>query len=165
VARRLSRHDVRALVRAALNRHGAQSGEGFERLISSHVLAFDRVRQLMEITSIVFTEKAGDDRDRLRDLYARAVLETKRLRNPERRRAAGACCERRSRDATVHFQSMAAQGFRARSAQSRNASRRVIAIKWSSAQHHKANNSADAGHLSRAARYESFALHVLSAFG
>ena len=40
------------------------------------IVAFDRVRQLMEITSVVFTDEAEGDRDRLRELYQRAVAET-----------------------------------------------------------------------------------------
>jgi anthranilate synthase component 1 len=45
------------------------------------IVAFDRVRQQMEITSVVSTDDAGGDRDRLRDLYDRAVAETKDIEN------------------------------------------------------------------------------------
>src|SRR5258708_25217919 len=70
------------------------------------VLAFDRVRQLMEITSIVFTDEARGDRDRLRDLYARAVLETKQIEKSLSEGAPAApAAKERSGDATVHFQS------------------------------------------------------------
>src|SRR5256886_6427516 len=92
----------------ALNSNSAQSGEGFDAvwMFFRTVLAFDRVRQLMEITSIVFTDEAGRDRDRLRDLYARAVLETKQI---EKSLSEGAplapSAKERSGDATVHFQS------------------------------------------------------------
>ena len=41
------------------------------------IVAFDRVRQQMEITSVVFTDEADGNRSRLRDLYERAVAETK----------------------------------------------------------------------------------------
>lgn len=44
-----------------------------------NVLAFDRVRQRMEITSIVLTEEAEGSHDRLRELYDRAIEETARL--------------------------------------------------------------------------------------
>src|SRR3990172_2106107 len=37
------------------------------------VIAFDRVRQRMEIVSVVLTEEAGGSRRRLRELYAQAV--------------------------------------------------------------------------------------------
>ena len=40
------------------------------------VLAFDRVRQQIDITSVVFTEEAGGNRTELRELYERAVGET-----------------------------------------------------------------------------------------
>jgi anthranilate synthase component 1 len=43
------------------------------------VLAFDRVRQQIEITSVVMTEEAGGSRERLRGLYDDAVAETERV--------------------------------------------------------------------------------------
>jgi anthranilate synthase component I len=43
------------------------------------VLAFDRVRQRVEITSIVLTEEAEGSHARLKELYERAVEETARL--------------------------------------------------------------------------------------
>ncbi|MBA3439979.1 MAG: anthranilate synthase component I family protein [Pyrinomonadaceae bacterium] len=43
------------------------------------VLAFDRVRQQMEIASVIFTDEAGGDRTRLRRLYEEAVEETARI--------------------------------------------------------------------------------------
>jgi anthranilate synthase component 1 len=43
------------------------------------VLAFDRVRQQIEISSIVTTDEAGGDRARLRALYDEAVGETERI--------------------------------------------------------------------------------------
>ncbi len=45
------------------------------------LLAFDRVRQQMEITSIVLTEEAAGSRTRLRELYDEAVEETARIEN------------------------------------------------------------------------------------
>src|SRR5437016_205110 len=39
------------------------------------VLAFDRVQQRIEITSLVFVDDAGNDRSRLRELYESAVTE------------------------------------------------------------------------------------------
>src|SRR5260370_41504099 len=41
------------------------------------IVAFDRVRQQMEITSVVSTDDAGGDRDRLRALDQRARIGTK----------------------------------------------------------------------------------------
>jgi anthranilate synthase component I len=59
------------------------------------VLAFDRVRQQIEISSVVFTEEAGESRVRLRQLYEEAVRRTESIerellgsapaREPERR--------------------------------------------------------------------------------
>lgn len=43
------------------------------------VLAFDRVQQRMEITSVVLTEEAEGSHTRLKELYERAVRETARL--------------------------------------------------------------------------------------
>jgi anthranilate synthase component 1 len=40
------------------------------------IVAFDRVRQQMEITSVVFTDEALGDREKLRRLYDQAVAET-----------------------------------------------------------------------------------------
>jgi len=43
------------------------------------ILAFDRVRQQIEITSVILTEEAGGSIDRLRELYDGAVTETAEL--------------------------------------------------------------------------------------
>jgi anthranilate synthase component 1 len=43
------------------------------------VLAFDRVRQQIEITSVVLTEEAGGSSARLKELYEEAVAETARV--------------------------------------------------------------------------------------
>lgn len=43
------------------------------------VLAFDRVRQRIEITSIVLTEEAEGSHERLRELYDQAIEETARI--------------------------------------------------------------------------------------
>ena len=45
------------------------------------VLAFDRVRQQIEISSIVFTEEANDSREGLKKLYAQAVRRTEIIEN------------------------------------------------------------------------------------
>jgi anthranilate synthase component 1 len=42
-----------------------------------NVIAFDRVKQRLEIVSIVFTEEAGGSHERLRELYDQAVERTK----------------------------------------------------------------------------------------
>jgi anthranilate synthase component 1 len=43
------------------------------------VIAFDRVKQRLEIVSIVFTEDAGGSRERLRELYDAAVARTREI--------------------------------------------------------------------------------------
>src|SRR5918912_2330171 len=43
------------------------------------VLAFDRVRQRLEITAIVLTEEAEGSHERLRELYEQAIKETERV--------------------------------------------------------------------------------------
>ncbi len=44
-----------------------------------NILAFDRVRQTIEITSVVLTEEAEGVTDRLRELYEKAIEETARI--------------------------------------------------------------------------------------
>jgi len=44
-----------------------------------NVIAFDRVKQRLEIVSIVFTEEAGGSHERLRELYDQAVAHTKEI--------------------------------------------------------------------------------------
>src|SRR5256886_15469297 len=44
-----------------------------------NIVAFDRVRLQMEITSIVFTDEADGDRDQLRKLYDDALAETEKI--------------------------------------------------------------------------------------
>jgi anthranilate synthase component 1 len=56
--------------------------EGFDDsvfMLFRTVLAFDRVRQQIEITSVVMTEEAADSHERLRELYDAAVAETERI--------------------------------------------------------------------------------------
>lgn len=44
-----------------------------------NVIAFDRVKQRLEIVSIVFTEEAGGSHERLRELYDQAVARTEEV--------------------------------------------------------------------------------------
>ena len=50
-------------------------------MVYRNVIAFDRVKQRLEIVSIVFTEEAGGSHERLRELYDRAVARTKGVEN------------------------------------------------------------------------------------
>jgi anthranilate synthase component 1 len=70
------------------------------------ILAFDRVQQQMEITSVVFTDGAGGDQSHLRELYKRAVAETESIENSLSRELPPLLSSRpRTGDTTVHFQS------------------------------------------------------------
>ena len=70
------------------------------------IVAFDRVRQQMEITSVVFTGEADGNRTRLKELYENAVAETARLENDLSKDSAPMASGRqRTGDTTVHFQS------------------------------------------------------------
>jgi len=65
---------------------GGDSGKAIETddavwMFYRTLLAFDRVRQQMEITSVVLTEEAAGSRTRLRELYEAAVEETARIEN------------------------------------------------------------------------------------
>ena len=70
------------------------------------IVAFDRVRQQMEITSVVFTDEANGDRATLRELYERAVVETESIENTLIRDATPAPSTRqRARHLQVEVQS------------------------------------------------------------
>lgn len=71
------------------------------------IVAFDRVRQQMEITSVVFTDEAEGDRDRLRELYERAVAETEELEENLNTESPPSASSTRpqGRDTAVDFQS------------------------------------------------------------
>ncbi len=71
-----------------------------------NIVAFDRVRLQMEITSIVFTDEAEGDRARLRELYGGAVAETEKIEKKlYEEMTVASDARRRSGDTTVHFQS------------------------------------------------------------
>ena len=72
------------------------------------IVAFDRVRQQMEITAIVFTDEAAGDREKLRKLYEAAVAETEVIEqrlNDELTSSRVKELAAASGKATVHFQS------------------------------------------------------------
>ena len=70
------------------------------------IIAFDRVRQQMEITSVVFTNEAEGDRARLRELYEHAVTETESIEEKLKQDSASILSSRPpTGDTTVHFQS------------------------------------------------------------
>lgn len=69
------------------------------------VLAFDRVQQQIEITSVVLVDKAGGDRERLRGLYENAVSETEAIEKSLARLSEAPPTKRTLGATTVHFQS------------------------------------------------------------
>jgi anthranilate synthase component I len=69
------------------------------------VLAFDRVQQQIEITSIVFVDEAGGDRERLRQLYDDAVRETEIIEANLAELAQTPASRKSFGETTVHFQS------------------------------------------------------------
>ena len=70
------------------------------------IVALDRVRQQMEITSVVFTDEAGGNRKRLKELYERAIAETKVIEDRLNSAPVQASATTpQTVDATIHFQS------------------------------------------------------------
>src|SRR5437764_2762077 len=59
----------------AANSHESSVNEAVW-MFFKNIIAFDRVRLQMEITSIVFIDEAGGDKQRLRELYEHAIAET-----------------------------------------------------------------------------------------
>jgi len=70
-----------------------------------NVLAFDRVQQQIEITSVVFVDEASGDRQRLRELYDHAVQETDSIATRLSELAQAPASPPTLGQTTVHFQS------------------------------------------------------------
>src|SRR3989440_1350166 len=62
----------------SINSHESSVDEAIW-MFFKNIVAFDRVRQQMEITSVVFVDEAAGDEQRLLELYQRAVDETAEL--------------------------------------------------------------------------------------
>ena len=69
------------------------------------VLAFDRVQQQIEISSVVFIDEAGGDRERLRQLYDEAVAATASIEIALSQLAEVPVTQPTLGQTTVHFQS------------------------------------------------------------
>jgi anthranilate synthase component I len=69
------------------------------------IVAFDRVRQQMAITSLAFTDEAAGDVERLRQLYEQAVSETQEIEQLLNKDATAVASPQKQGDMTVHFQS------------------------------------------------------------
>lgn len=73
-------YDAARWFEPVLNRNGAEpQHEQAVWMFYRTLLAFDRVRQQIEITSVVLTEEAEGSITRLRELYQQAVAETERI--------------------------------------------------------------------------------------
>lgn len=71
-----------------------------------NLIAFDRVRQQMDIMSVVFIDEAAGDREKLRELYEQAVADTARIEEQLNHQPANIpASSQQKRDSTVHFQS------------------------------------------------------------
>lgn len=73
-------YDAARWFEPVLNKNGAEAHtDEAVWMFYRTLLAFDRVRQQVEITSVVLTEEAGGSIERLRELYETAVAETERI--------------------------------------------------------------------------------------
>ena len=101
-------YDAARWFEPVLDVDGTDAGDtdGAVLMFFRNIVAFDRVRLQMEITSIVFTGEAVGDRARLRELYDAAVAETEKIEKKLYEEMTLASDARpRSGDTTVHFQS------------------------------------------------------------
>ena len=101
-------YDAARWFEPVLDVDGTDAGDtdGAVLMFFRNIVAFDRVRLQMEITSIVFTDEAVGDRARLRELYDVAVAETEKIEKKLYEEMTVASNARpRSGDTTVHFQS------------------------------------------------------------
>src|SRR5438045_5277068 len=101
-------YDAARWFEPVLDVDGTDAGDtdGAVLMFFRNIVAFDRVRLQMEITSIVFTDEAVGDRARLRELYDAAVVETEKIEKKLYEEMTLASDARpRSGDTTVHFQS------------------------------------------------------------
>ncbi len=91
-----------------LSSNGAEAGGTDDAvwMFFRTIVAFDRVRQQMEIVSVVLADEAEGNRDRLRELYQRAVAETKDVEESLRQnRTPAASPSGRSQGSNAQFES------------------------------------------------------------
>src|SRR5215510_1782824 len=89
-----------------LGRNGTQTTRDAAWMFFKNLIAFDRVRQQMDITSIVFIDEAAGDRDKLRELYEQAVADTARIEKQlNEHQPIMPASHQQQHDATIHFQS------------------------------------------------------------
>ena len=131
------------------------------------VLAFDRVQQQIEITSVVFVAEAAGDREQLRALYDQAVRETEQIDALLSEPLTVPSSQPTIGHTTVHFQSnwprpqfeAAVEKVKEHIAAG-DCYQAVISQKFA-----KPTAAGSFGDLSCAARHEPFALHVPAAHG
>jgi len=99
-------YDAARWFEPVLEKNGSSSPEANDAvwMFFRTIVAFDRVRQRMEITAVVFTDEAEGDRDRLRGLYERAVQSTANIGRDLNKESIPAP-SRRAGDTKVEFQS------------------------------------------------------------
>ena len=101
-------YDAARWFEPVLDVDGTDAGDtdGAVLMFFRNIVAFDRVRLQMEITSIVFTDEATGDRDQLHKLYEDALAETLKTEKQLYEEVTVASSMRpRTGDTTVHFQS------------------------------------------------------------
>jgi anthranilate synthase component 1 len=100
-------YDAARWFEPVLARNGTQNSPSCDAawMFFRSVLAFDRVQQQIEITSVVFLEDAAGDRQRLRGLYDEAVQETDSIAARLGELAQAPANESTVGQTTVHFQS------------------------------------------------------------
>jgi len=89
----------------ARNASGVSQSSDAAWMFFRTVLAFDRVQQQIEITSVVFVDEAAGNQKRLRDLYDQAVHETDSIATRLSELAQAPANKATLGQTTVHFQS------------------------------------------------------------
>src|SRR5437879_9287377 len=121
-------YDAARWFEPVLDVDGTDAGDtdGAVLMFFRNIVAFDRVRLQMEITSIVFTDEAVGDRARLRELYDGAVAETEKIEKKLYEEiTVAADVPPRTGETTVHFQSNWPRKDFEAAANSRSEERRV----------------------------------------
>jgi anthranilate synthase component I len=100
-------YDAARWFEPVLAREGSEASQSGDAawMFFRTVLAFDRVQQQIEITSVVFVDEAGGDQKRLRDLYDQAVHETDSIAARLSELAQAPANKATLGQTTVHFQS------------------------------------------------------------
>ena len=100
-------YDAARWFEPVLVRKGSQSSTPHDAawMFFRNILAFDRVQQQIEISSVIFVEEAAGDREQLRGLYDQAVQETDAIAARLSELAQAPANQPTLGQTTVHFQS------------------------------------------------------------